>query len=575
MDRLDSLLMLPSRAYCNDCSLKRVTNSSAAIVFFLLPPMATRPRVSVKFVPATGPEKPASPSTLPAAAAVPESVAAGDKAFFEESNPSAVHAADVQPLPSDGIVAAGTKPFGAEYTVQLLRNRAMISADAVYRFLEDLGGMLGLTQTPWIGKAPGGQTIGLAFENAFSNLAAIANTTIKPILSDGLVTKISDRTKTELERGLDAIRTAAEARVGMGEEAKQVAGDLLGNVHARQELDILERQIKLVKAASELPDDRVGATVNRALGVTNLGGTPGVRVTTPVGPPPPGAVAKGGVPATALPVVAVDALPVETPAALAERARKKLEAQKIIATNPEIVLYRAMEEGRVTDAWYKAYNRLYYNDTGDSNLNKIAKFTEAVRSIERLLVAAGSARGNFAPANLLAQQLQAENLGILFIEPKTKTAILCAYEDIKNVARVRNVPLVEWMVQQEVRMTFMRLCALAYNDPIGRSFAARGSTNALRDRNADDRDKLLRLISTATYIGEKLVLAQTYDPGAAYEHAQREAALRRAYEETGEYITGRIDGAKLPKGPKGSLAEARKREKAEQDLKLAQSILFS
>lgn len=538
-------------------------------------------RVQVSFIPDAVHEQQQEPQqqppdvVVPAAAEIavpqlPTPAPVGDKAFFDAANPSAVHAANVEPLPPDGRID-DQPAFGAEYTMRLLRNRAIISADAVYRFVEELGGLIGLTSVPWTGKA-GGQAVGLAFDNAFSNLAALANTTMKPILDAPLTNRINDDTKKMLEKGLSDIRTAAETRAGLSEEAKQVAGDLLGNVHARRELDILERQVKLVKAASDLPDDRVGATVNRALGVGNLGGTPGVRVAS-VGPAPPGSasVPKGGAPSTALPVH----VEVETQAALLKRAKDKLEAQRAIATNPEIVLYRAMEEGRVTDAWYKAYNRLYYNDTGENSLAKLSKFTEAVRSIERLLVSAGSARGNFSPANLLSHQLQAENLGVLFIDSKVRVSILGAYEDLKNVALVQNIPLVEWMVQDGVRFNFMRLCALTHNDPIGRSYAARGSTMSQRDRNADDRNLLLNLLKTATYVGTKLVLARTYDPMQDRERAMREAILRRDYEQTGEYNTGRITALKIHKGPKGDLAEERKQRQREAEMAIATSILFS
>ncbi len=506
-------------------------------------------------------------------------------------------------LELDGNVPLASEPLSPDVVAErakamkIVQNRLAFEADAWYQFLQLLEGSIGRRDANWVGAGAGSQAVVQIFTNMLASLSSAASSGLGALTGS----LVSAETRKELERnfteGLSSILVEASNKArGLDDEGvRALTTALFANLHAERDLKLLERAVKIVKEASELPNDLIGPRIRQALGLGGggldavaprgaLGADPPIPLDPLRPPPPPPATPK----AATLPVApappagggsSVAPPPLSAGATLLEREVKA-------ATNADFQLYMALREGRVTDAWLKGFQMLYKRDADDQ---RISRSIEVIRAIERLLQST-SGRSD-SGANALALYMAPENLGMLFLDQRVRAAIRAAHADLCTIGGRPDVPIIDWATaESSVQVRFAELCSIKYHTPTGAT-PFRGSSVYSTQSNARDVLLLCRELGTAVYVNNQLVF-----PGhtaAVRVRMARQEARAAAYEATGDYHgggggaynalsnnrtlaaleLGAQGGRKRPLGP-GELAAARRRAQRAADQRLAAQLLL-
>lgn len=525
-------------------------------------------------------------TTTPRAIAIPTQQTPAAAKFFDIEQTSVLELDGNEPLKPLASLSPDEKAERAQ-AMKIVRNRLTFEADAWFQFLQLLEGHIGQRASNWLGQANGSQAVVQIFTNVLSSLNASLSG-VGPLTSSLASKKMQEDLENNFREGLASIlgEAASKARGLDDEGVRALTSALFANLHAERDLKLLERAVKIVKEAAELPGDLIGPRVRQALGLGG-GGLETVAPHVPGADPPiPLAPLRPTSKGHSLPVHLVGAGPVPPPVGgtVPLTATDLVEREVKAAGNADFQLYMALREGRVNEAWLKGFQMLYKRDADDQRINRSL---EVVRAVERLLKSAGG-RADSTYSNSVALYMVPENLGMLFLDPRIRTSIRAAHTDLCTIGNRPDVPIIDWATaESSVQGRFAELCSIKYHMPTGAA-PFRGSSVYSMQSNMRDVELLCKELARARYVNNQLIFPE-HRMGIIVRQ-QRHDARQSSFEATGRYTTGGSgegferrslsalelgsqSGRKRPLGPTG-LADARRRAQRAADQRLAAQLLL-
>lgn len=208
--------------------------------------------------------------------------------------------------------------------------------------------------------------------------------------------------------------------------------------------------------------------------------------------------------------------------------------------DPKLTLLRMLfREGRaITESELKAWDTIFYDAqyfalakarAAESDPDTIRKRIELARTVDRML------RG--ATESGVGWREDPSNVGALFTTPDFQAGLQSAFDRIRYVSAVQDVPRIDLMTHERVRGYFAELVAsfIRTRMPV---FAGRGTTATAQSKTDSDIDGLVNAFKQLGYDSDGfLCFRRIHNSLAVAERKVREVQRRQHLERTGRHFS--------------------------------------